>query len=300
MNLRDIGYFAVLAAHRHVGRAAEELDISQPALSLSLRRLEKAMTAKLVKRTPKGVELTATGAALLSRVSRLRLVHDDVAREVSDLAEGRSGSLRVGAHPGMVRDPLAGATASLLKEAPGLLLTVNVMDADRLLPVLQAGEADLILHEIPLAPPSGIEQVYLFDDEVVIFSASTHPLARRKRVALADLAQERWALTESRGETWLQLERLLSDQGLPAPRVAVMTASLPLRDHLVAGSLLLGISSRRVLAQAAPRSGLAELRIPEARRARRVGASFRGDGYLSPAAGRFIKILRATSKQPAL
>src|SRR5687767_28790 len=99
MDLRDIEYFAVLAEHGQLVRAAEALGLSQPALSLSLRRLEKSAQAKLVKRTPKGVELTAVGTALLSHVRRLRLARDDLAREVADLAQGRAGNLRIGASP---------------------------------------------------------------------------------------------------------------------------------------------------------------------------------------------------------
>ena len=57
MDLRDVEYFAVVAQHGHLGRAAEALGLGQPALSMSLRRLEKSAQAKLVKRTPKGVEL---------------------------------------------------------------------------------------------------------------------------------------------------------------------------------------------------------------------------------------------------
>jgi len=91
MDLRDIEYFAVVAQHGHLGRAAEALGLGQPALSMSLRRLEKSAQAKLVKRTPKGVELTAVGAALLSHAGKLRLARDDLAREVADLAHGRAG-----------------------------------------------------------------------------------------------------------------------------------------------------------------------------------------------------------------
>ena len=65
MELRDIEYFAVLAEHKHFGRAAAALGITQPALSKSLQRLETVLLAtRLVERTAKGVELTAEGIAL--------------------------------------------------------------------------------------------------------------------------------------------------------------------------------------------------------------------------------------------
>jgi len=88
-------YFAAIADHGQVQLAAAALGLSQPALSKSLRRLEQAMKSKLLKRTPKGVELTAVGSALLARVRKLRLSVDDISREVADLSEGRAGHLRI-------------------------------------------------------------------------------------------------------------------------------------------------------------------------------------------------------------
>src|SRR5215471_11914924 len=99
MEFRDLDYFSVLARHGNVGRAAEELGLSPPALSVSLKRLETTMKTRLFERTPKGVVLTVTGSALLAQIQRLRLAREDVLREVSDLSQGRSGHLRLGAGP---------------------------------------------------------------------------------------------------------------------------------------------------------------------------------------------------------
>jgi len=90
MELRDLQYFSAIAEHKSVRRAAEALDLSQPGLSKSLRRLETELRAKLVARTPKGVDLTAVGTALLARVRRLHLAFEDVAREAADLCAGRA------------------------------------------------------------------------------------------------------------------------------------------------------------------------------------------------------------------
>src|SRR5882672_2516976 len=125
MELRDIEYFAVVAEHGHLGRAAESLELSQPALSKSLRRLEQAMGAKLVKRTAKGVELTAAGTALLSHVRRLRLALGDVAHEVADIGQGRAGQLRVGANQFALDYLLPAVCGALLKDAPKLTLKVT-------------------------------------------------------------------------------------------------------------------------------------------------------------------------------
>ncbi len=72
MELRDIEYFAVMAEHGNVRRASEALGLSPPALIKSLRRLEQSLQARIFKRTPKGIELTAVGSALHAQVKRIR------------------------------------------------------------------------------------------------------------------------------------------------------------------------------------------------------------------------------------
>src|SRR5262245_48541919 len=124
MELRDVEYFAVVAEHRHLGRAAEKLGLSTPALSKSLRRLEKAVQAKVVARTPKGVELTAAGNALLAQVRRLRLSLDDVTREIADVSQGRTGHVRVGANALLGVDLIPRACSLLLAEAPAATLRI--------------------------------------------------------------------------------------------------------------------------------------------------------------------------------
>ncbi|MSQ74047.1 MAG: LysR family transcriptional regulator [Betaproteobacteria bacterium] len=294
MEFRDIEYFAVLAQHGHVGRAAEALNLSQPALSLSLRRLETAMQTKLVKRTPKGVELTATGTALLARVQRLRLAREDVLREVADLSQGRSGILRIGAHPGVMTFPLAPACAELLKDAADLELVVTAMTSG-LLPALRSGELDLIVHD---AVPSQDDLVHehLLDDAFVTFVAANHRLARRKQVSIRDLAQERWARSGISARWDVFVEASLA-AGNPAPRTGIRTDSSPLRDYLVANAGLLGYSTRLTLKEVASQYRVAEIKVKELERIRRVHVSYRKDGYLSPAGRRLIEILKATVKK---
>src|SRR6185503_19411936 len=134
MELRDIEYFATVAQHGHLGRAAEALGLGQPALSMSLRRLEKSARAKLVKRTPKGVELTSVGSALLGHVERLRLARADLARELANLAQGKAGHLRIGVNP-MSADYFAAVYPALLNAAPGLTLDITDSDNDVMVPM---------------------------------------------------------------------------------------------------------------------------------------------------------------------
>src|SRR5215813_6494829 len=118
MELRDIEYFTVIAEQGNRERAADILGLSQPALSKSLRRLEDALRVKLFRRSPRGLTLPAEGSTLLQRTRELRLSLQSVAREVSEVGDGRVAHLRVGVGPSVPGHLVAAASASLMMDAP--------------------------------------------------------------------------------------------------------------------------------------------------------------------------------------
>jgi DNA-binding transcriptional LysR family regulator len=144
MEFRDIEYFTAVAQHGHLGRAAESLGLSQPALSKSQRRLEHELGAKLVKRTPKGVELSAEGHALVTRARELRLSVQNIAQEIKDVSRGGVGFVRVGTGPTSSAEMLLDALLPLLTDAPRIEFNIIVSDNDLMIPALRRGELDLI------------------------------------------------------------------------------------------------------------------------------------------------------------
>jgi len=292
-------YFSVVAENGHIGRAAEALGLSQPALSKSLGRLERSVGAKLVKRTPKGVDLTAAGTALLSRVRRLRLALDDIAQEAADIGHGRAGHLRIGVVLGFIRYPVSAACKTLFVEAPNVTFAVTIEPTDALLSALRNGELDLVVGPITGSLGDDFVEEHLFEDEFVVITSVNHRLASRKRVTITDLAQERWVILAANSPATQRMRRGYEESGLPPPRIAVVTGSLALRDYLASFTNLLGYSSTRVAREASPEVRFAELRVKELERIRRVGVIYRNDSYVSPAARRFIEILKKTAKEVA-
>jgi DNA-binding transcriptional LysR family regulator len=297
MDFRDIEYFAVVAQHGHLGRAAEALGLGQPALSMSLRRLEKSAQAKLVKRTPKGVELTAVGAALLSHASNLRLARDDLAREVADLAHGRAGHLRIGASPSNAEVLLPEACSRLLMEAPKVTLHVAVLDNDALLPALRKGDLDVaVMHTQQFLQPDLTQEVFR-EDEFVMYCASSHRLAKRKSITLDDLAQERWAISAASAfGPFLSLRRVFEERGLHAPRITLVSDLVMFKLRAVATSDLVGITVKANVDAVAMQLRLKILPVKGLDWLRPVAVAYRKDVYLSPAARRFIEILNASAR----
>ena len=298
MELRDIEYFAVVAEHGNVRRASEALGLSPPALSKSLRRLEQSMQAKLVERTPKGVALTHVGTALLAQVRRLRVTLSDIKREAEDLSRGRAGHLRVGVGATTV-EQLPAAYVDLLKESPRLTGQIVVGDNDVLVPSLREGGLDLIFNVIPESPYEGCVQEHLFDDEFVVCASADHRLAKRKRVTIADLADEEWALSAPAVLNVQHIHRAFQARGLPAPRIAIEARPVQVRLEICASTSLLSFNTRRTLQQVAPRLRLRELPVDELKWRRPFGVIYRNEAYLSPAARRLIELLRARAARVA-
>ena len=296
---RDLKYFAVVAEHGNLRRAAEALELSQPGLSKCLRRLERAAGWKLVRRTPKGVELTDFGSVLLTHAQRLKLYLDDVEQEVADLGQGRAGHLRIGVIPGYDDDLIPQACVKLLALSPKVTVSIAIGGLETLLPALRKGELDLSISGIPVTPPKGLVQEHLFDDRFVAYASRNHRLARRKQLTLADVAQERWALPGSNAVSQQILLRVFEDGGYPHPTIAMETAAMGPKLELVAHSDVLGFTARRLVRAAAARLDLVELALEGVPRTRPVGASYRREAYLSPTARRFIEILKTTAQKIA-
>lgn len=296
---RDLKYFAVVAEHGNLRRAAEALDLSQPGLSKCLRRLERAAGWNLVRRTPKGIELTDFGFVLLTHARRLKMYLDDVEQEVADLGQGRAGHLRIGVIPGYDEDLIPQACVKLLALSPKVTVRIAIGGLETLLPALRKGELDLNISGIPVTPPKDLVQQHLFDDRFVAYASRSHRLARRKRLTLADVAQERWALPGSNAVTQQILLRVFEDGGYPPPTIAMETAAMGPKLELVAHSDVLGFTARRLVRGAAARLHLVELAVEGVPRTRPVGVTYRSDAYLSPTARRFIEILKATAQKIA-
>src|SRR5262245_51311131 len=136
MELRDLEYFVVVAEQGNLGRAAEKLRLSQPALSKSLKRLEDALQARLFRRNASGMAVTAEGSLLLSRARELRHSLQNVAREVADVSRGHAGHLTIGVGPNAHDDFLLAAITELMRTEPRITMKVIVSDQDELIPAL--------------------------------------------------------------------------------------------------------------------------------------------------------------------
>ncbi len=175
---------------RHVGRVADYLNITQPAVSKSLSELERGLEVRLFERDPKGLIPTAFGECLI-RFSRSVLRELNTTRdELRHLKAGTTGSIRIGMLP-VAAPALVPRSVILLKEeAPATTVVLVEGNSDSLLPMLQEGKIDIIVGTLPSAPRhTGLEFQPLHPGEAIVAVCGTrNPLAAKKKVAVQDLA----------------------------------------------------------------------------------------------------------------
>lgn len=297
MRLEDLRYFVAVAEEGHVGRAAQRLGVSQPALTKGIQRLEHGLGLQLFERGPKGMALTSVGSVFFERARHLCVGLDEAVQEASDMHLGAMGTIRVGASPIFADRLVAETFALLLRQRPGAQIRMTISLNDTLLSSLRLGDLDLSISALDDTEPEDLVQAPLFEDQLCVVLREGHPLLDRPRLRLQDLADAGWALPGPDVLARRRLEARLAEHGLPLPRVlACVDNSITLVPALVRRSDLLAVMSRFSLASAAGQ-GLAVLPLAEATWPRRVGVVTRRGAYLSPLVMRFIELLQERSAE---
>ena len=193
ITLRQLRYLASLARHRHFGRAAEECAITQPALSMQVRELEREIGAELVERRPNDVALTETGLEVARRAEQIL----SAIRDLVDFAQHRdvlSGALRLGIIPTLAPYILPRLLPRLQSAYPRLRLDVRETLTKVLVAELVGGNLDALLLALP-ADGADLETLHLFDDPFLLAVPAADDLPA-DRMAIEDVDQRRLILLE--------------------------------------------------------------------------------------------------------
>ena len=192
---RQLRYFEALARHGHFGRAAEECAVSQPALSMQIRELEKALAAELVERRQDATVLTSLGIEVAKRASDILSAVRDLADCARHGNEVLTGSLRLGVIPTLAPYVLPRVLPALAQRFPRLRLDLQETQTRLLLQALIRGTLDAILLALPLERPV-LETLPLFDDRFLLAVPAEDPLPERCRVSARDVNARRLILLE--------------------------------------------------------------------------------------------------------
>lgn len=184
LDLRLVGYFVVVAEHRHFGRAASALRVAQPSLSRQIRRLEQQLGVRLLDRTPQGTRLTEAGEVFLPRAKAL--LRSAAQATAQARAAAQPSRITIGYTMGMIVTP---AVREMRRAHPEADVQVTHLDWDQALDALLGHRVDAVVTRLPF-PTEGLHVTILYDEPRVLAIPVDHRLAGRKSVTLDDIADE--------------------------------------------------------------------------------------------------------------
>jgi molybdate transport repressor ModE-like protein len=198
MDPKRVLIFRSVARAGSISAAARELGWSQPAVSQHLRALERSAGCALLLRGAGGVELTEPGRVLLARADAIAVQLHMAEEELAELTELRRGRVRLAAYPSAAATLVPRAVAGLRARHPDVDVELTEAEPPEALALLSSGDADLALvfsyDGAATGEGTGLVWRPLGAEPVALVVAADHPAAGRRRLTLADLADEPWVV----------------------------------------------------------------------------------------------------------
>ena len=297
MELRHLRYFLAVGEASNFTKAAARLRVAQPALSRQIQDLEEEIGVSLLRRSSRGVTLTAEGKLFLEQVREL-LKHADVSVEkVRALARGQYGELHVGYAAVPTTVILPPTLAAFQKVAPDVKVVLHDFSSDELISGLRNGTLELAIMVEPTAEQTaGIEFEVLQTSPLGVAMSATHPFARLKSIPLKKLAAEAIVGLSRKDYPEFQrfIDRLFASVDVK-PQIAVECDSI--------SSLITEVEAGRGVSLAAPifklviGKRLVYRPLTGTTETVSVGIARATKGGVTPAGEKFCEVLRQISKR---
>jgi DNA-binding transcriptional LysR family regulator len=297
MELRHLRYFVAVAEASNFTKAAEQLRIAQPSLGRQVQDLEDEIGVDLLKRSPRGVTLTAEGKLFLEEARDLLRRADESVKKVRALARGEYGELHIAFAPTPTVEILPGALAAFQKAVPEVKVVLHDMSSDEIVDGLRNGGLQLAVTVWPSTEyHPEVEFELLKTYPVCAVLPANHPLARLKTIPLEKLAAEPLVTLNRKNypEAPAMMEKFFQSLGVK-PQIAlecdsgssVITAIESGRGIALFSPILKLVAGNRLRYR--PVTGITDV-VP-------VGIVRARNGDVTPAGEKFCEFLRKVAKK---
>jgi DNA-binding transcriptional LysR family regulator len=300
LKFRDLQMLMAVVEAGGIGKAAGRLNYSQPAISKAIAGLEHAFGKRLLDRGRKGIELTPYGDALVKCGSA---VLDELRKGLASiefLADPTAGQVRVGCIEPVFAGLVSSVIDRLARQHPRIEFQIEVKAPSVIYEELHARKIDFAIVQVR-APIDG-EHLHietLYEDPLVIVSGAQHPAANKRRIRIADLADEHWVLPPGNSLAGSLLAKTFRAEGLKPPKIAATTHSAYCRAFLAANGHFLTLIPSVMLRVQMKRMSLKGLPIKLRGNSRPIAVVTLKNRALSPVAQLFIEHARALAKTMA-
>jgi len=295
MDIRGLEVFLSVAKHLNYTRAGEELNLSQPSVSIRIKQLEDELGMKLFEQLGKKVALTDAGLLLVPHARRVIAAIEDAKQALGELQGLERGSLRIGASttPGMYLIPQI--IARFKERYPKIEIHLGIKDTKQV-------EEGVIRNEFDFGFVGGhlvgdeVDVVAWITDQLVLVVGLKHPLAKKKSIKVADLRKEKFILRELGSATRSTIASHLQKSNLAVQTVMEMENPESVKKAVQSGLGIAFISKFAVETELKAKSLIAvSVRGLDIRRELKI--VYRKDKHLGRAAQTFISMAQITSSK---
>ncbi|MGB6537262.1 MAG: LysR family transcriptional regulator [Xanthobacteraceae bacterium] len=297
ISLHDMRVLMSVVQAGSMGKAAQRLATSQPAISRAIADLEHTLGVRLLDRTKLGIEPTAYGAALAERGIA---VFDELRRAVQHiefLADPTSGELHIAATLPIATGFGATVIDQMSRRYPRVVIHLSSGPSDMAYRALAERRVDLVIAR--LFAPIGKENVtvdILFDEQEVIVAGANNPLSKRRKLRLSELVDQPWVLAPEDSLSGTVFVEAFRAARLEPPRASVVASAAPARLAMVANRRFLTIVPKSMLTHSFFHAALKRLPVDLSVTRRPIAITTLKNRTGSPAAKLFIDLAREAAK----
>jgi LysR family transcriptional regulator, cyn operon transcriptional activator len=294
MELRHARYFDAVAETLNFTRAAERLHVTQSTLSHQIKQLEDELGVSLFDRSNKKIRMTEAGEILRGYMTPALEQIDRGVQALRGNAEALTGSIRLGTTPSFNTRMVPLCVSTFLHHCPGIQVTVEELSAGLIARRLAAGQLDLA---VSYRPADGTDLWFepLYNEELRLVVAATHPMAKRRRVRMVELHHERMVLLPSQFLTRKLLDDCFEAAGAVPLVVAQLNSIAPMIE-LIRQTGLAGIIAETAVA---PSDDLRVVPLEDPTPIRTPGMLWKKGATRSPMIKHFADIIRRAASQSA-
>lgn len=227
MNHTHLKFFLEVAEKQSITRAAEALNVTQPAVTRGIHQLEEELQVKLFDRMPRTMRLTRFGESYLRHVRAIFVQFENARAELAYIANAPIKELVIGAGPTWLMGVLPTVLGEFSRNYPNVSVRVRGGYDQQLLAMLERGEVSMILSDTNSSQlAANLVEEPLIHCQYAVVCRKGHPLAERKKVSLKELLNYPWAMPDQAERALSRLQGLCLAESLDAPVPLVRSTSL--------------------------------------------------------------------------
>lgn len=286
MEWQQLEYFQVLARIQHVTRAAENLSLSQPALSRSIARLEEEIGVPLFDRNGRTITLNRYGQLFLKRVDHILTEINLAKQEIHDLVHPDQGEIAFGFLHTLSTGLIPDLIGAFRVQFPLIRFQLTQNHSYSLLEQLHKGELDICMVAEPADTKIPVEWIPLWSEEIFAILPLGHPLSEAKSITLNDIANESFIAMKKGYALRDTTDRLFQQKGM-RPKITFEGEEVATAAGLVAAGLGVSLLPNTGL----NKSKIVQVRLNEQNCQRIIGMVLIEGRYLSPSALKFKQFI---------